>query len=116
MKLQALTTDRLSVQLILQDVIYLPECLYNLFSIRKLIKRGYFIKYSKVIYTTDYSKECELYITNSYLHLVLKEKGPQSILIANLLALTDTTALVKQQKKVRKTNNIKTLKTLDIDL
>ena len=33
-----------------------------------------------------------------------------------LTALTDTTALVKQQKKVRKTDDMKTPKTLDIDL
>ena len=76
MKLQALTTDRLLVQLILQDVIYLLECLYNLFGVRKLIKKGYFIKYSKVIYTIGCSKECKLYITDSYLYLVLKERGP----------------------------------------
>ena len=112
-KLQALTTDRLSVQLILQDIIYLPECLYNLFSVRKLIKRGYFIKYGKVIYTTDCSKEYKLCTTDSYLYLVLKEKGPQSVLIANLPALTNTTALVK---KVCKTDDMKTPKILDIDL
>ena len=94
-------------------MIYLPECLYNLFSIGKLIKRGYFIKYSKVIYTTDCSKEYKLYATDSHLYLVLKEKGLQSVLMANLPVLTNTTALVK---KVCKTDDMKTPKTLDINL
>ena len=67
------------------------------------------------MYTTDYSKEYELCTTDSHLHLVLKEKGPQSVLIANLPVLTDTAALVKQ-KKVQKTDNMKTPKTLNIDL
>ena len=62
-------------------MIYLPECLRNLFGIRKLIKRGYFVKYSKVIYTIDCGKERKLCTTDSYLYLVLKEKGPQSVLI-----------------------------------
>ena len=67
------------------------------------------------MYTTDRGKEYELCATDSHLHLVLKEKGPQSVLMANLPALTNTIALVKQ-KKVRKTDDMKTPKTLDIDL
>ena len=50
------------------------------------------------MYTTDCGKERELCAIDRHLHLVLKEKGPQNVVIANLLALT---ALVK--KKVRKT-------------
>ena len=70
-KLQVLCIDRLEVNLIFYNVIYLPACPVNLYAVSKMIKKkeGY-LKLNKLIRVTPASYKFELCAVDNNLFLI----------------------------------------------
>ena len=70
-------------ELTLYDVIYMPQCPINLFSLQKLIKLGGYLKGDKIIFLQD-KKEAELCQVDEDLFLIEEDQSRQVLVKKDL--------------------------------
>jgi hypothetical protein len=94
-------------ELTLYDVIYMPQCPINLFSLHKLNKLGGYLKGDKIIFLQDGKKEAELCQVDEDLFLIEEDQFRQALVKKDLQQPAAFPAKTDDEKKP---------KPLDIDL